>query len=119
MSARPTVVRVSAAHPLSYEPLPGATGMELARVITDSDVTHFGGGYAQFPTDGEFADWTLAYDEVFYVLEGRFEVEHDGRTHEGAPGDILLLEKGTTVTYRGSAGTRVFFVLHPRNWADG
>lgn len=101
-----------------YEPLPGATGMELNRVVTDAGTTELGGGFARFSTDGEFADWTLGYDEAFYVIEGRFDVESGGEVRSAGPGESLLIRRGTTVTYRGVEGTKVFFILYPRNWND-
>ena len=30
------------------------------------------------------------------------------------PGDRLVLKNGASATYRGTAGTSVFYVLHPR-----
>jgi ethanolamine utilization protein EutQ (cupin superfamily) len=31
---------------------------------------------------------------------------------------VILIPAGTTVTYRAGAGTKAFFVLHPRDWAE-
>lgn len=100
----------------AYEALPGATGMELLRLLTDAGSTDLGGGFARFGTDGELANWTLKYDETFYVIHGEFSIEVEGTVEVGRSGDVLLIKRGTTVTYRGSAGTKVFFVLYPRTW---
>lgn len=101
----------------AYEELEG-TGLELARVLTAAGTTGLGGGYAKWATDGELADWTLPYDEVFFVLEGSLTVRSKDTTVRAGPGEIVLIPKGSTVTYQGVAGTKAFFVLHPRDWAE-
>jgi ethanolamine utilization protein EutQ len=101
-----------------YEGLDGVPGMELARVLTSAGTTMLGGGFSRFVAEAELADWTLRYDEVFYVLEGELAIESGGSVTRAGAGEILLIAQGTTVTYRASAGTKAFFVLHPRNWAD-
>jgi len=102
-----------------YEPLDGVPGMELARVITAPATTSLGGGFSRFVGEAVLADWTLRYDEVFYVIEGELEIESAGReTVRGGPGEVILIAAGTTVTYRAGPGTKAFFVLHPRDWAQ-
>jgi ethanolamine utilization protein EutQ len=101
-----------------YEGLDGVPGMELARVLTSAGTTMLGGGFSRFVGEAELADWTLQYDEVFYVLEGELAIESGGSVTRAGAGEILLIARGTTVTYRANAGTKAFFVLHPRNWAD-
>jgi ethanolamine utilization protein EutQ len=102
----------------AYEGLDGVPGMELARVITTPATTGLGGGFARFTRDAVLADWTLRYDEVFYVIEGELIIESGSDTVRGGPGEVILIPAGTTVTYRSGPGTKAFFVLHPRDWAD-
>ena len=93
--------------------------MELARVITTPATTGLGGGFSRFTGEAVLADWTLRYDEVFYVIEGELVIESAGhKTVRGGPGEVILIQAGTTVTYRSGPGTKAFFVLHPRDWAD-
>ena len=101
-----------------YEELDGVPGMELGRVITTPATTQLGGGFSRFTGECELADWTLRYDEVFYVIEGELVIESGGTVTRGGPGEVLLIPAGTTVTYRSGPGTKAFFVLHPRDWAD-
>ena len=102
-----------------YEGLDGVPGMELARVITTPATTGLGGGFSRFTGEAVLADWTLRYDEVFYVIEGELVIESAGHeTVRGGPGEVILIQAGTTVTYRSGPGTKAFFVLHPRDWAD-
>jgi ethanolamine utilization protein EutQ (cupin superfamily) len=110
-------VRVLHEVDVPYSGLDGVPAMELARVVTEAATTDLGGGFVRFENAGQLADWTLKYDEVFYVIEGSFEVLSNGSSVVAGPGEVILIPKGTTVTYRGRANTKVFFVLHPRDWA--
>ncbi len=102
-----------------YEGLDGVTGMELARVITAAGITGLGGGFSRLTGETVLADWTLRYDEVFFVIEGELIIEPAGQaTVRGGPGEVILIRAGTTVTYRSGPSTKAFFVLHPRDWAD-
>jgi ethanolamine utilization protein EutQ len=101
-----------------YEGLDGVPGMELARVITTPATTSLGGGFSRFTGEAVLADWTLRYDEVFYVIEGELVIESGRETIHGGPGEVILIPAGATVTYRAGPGTKVFFVLHPRDWAE-
>lgn len=38
-------------------------------------------------------DWTLTYDEIDYIIEGRLDIIIDGRTVSGEAGDIILIPK--------------------------
>jgi ethanolamine utilization protein EutQ (cupin superfamily) len=93
-------------------------GLEIARPITAAGYTSLGGGWVRMDGSGELADWTLKYDEVLFCLSGELEIESNGSSTVAQPGQAILIGEGTTVTYRAKLNTRVFFVLHPRNWAD-
>jgi len=111
-------VRVLREGDVPYSALADAPAMELARVVTEAATTDLGGGFVSFEKDdGELADWTLKYDEVFYIIEGRLEVLSNGQSVTARAGEAIVIPKGTTVTYRGHKGTKCFFVLHPRDWA--
>ena len=101
-----------------YAELDGVPGMELGRVITTPATTSLGGGFSRFTGEAVLADWTLRYDEVFYVIEGELVIESGQETVRGGPGEVILIPAGTTVTYRAGSGTKAFFVLHPRDWAE-
>jgi ethanolamine utilization protein EutQ (cupin superfamily) len=94
------------------------SGLSVARAITEAGFTDLGGGWARMDGSGELANWTLQYDEVLYVIGGELEIECNGTPTVAGPGRAILILRGTTVTYRGRPNTTVFFVLHPRNWAE-
>jgi ethanolamine utilization protein EutQ (cupin superfamily) len=93
-------------------------GLEIARPITAAGFTRLGGGWVRMDGSGELANWTLKYDEVVFCLSGELEIESNGSSTVAQPGQAILIGEGTTVTYRAKLNTRVFFVLHPRDWAD-
>jgi ethanolamine utilization protein EutQ (cupin superfamily) len=90
-----------------------APGVEVSRSISDGALTDFGGGHFRFVDDAEIHG-ELTYDEVVHVLEGRLEIEAQDGPLVAGPGDTFVLKNGASATYRGTAGTSVFYVLHPR-----
>ena len=92
------------------------TGLELARAITSAGTTQLGGGYMRFVQDAEYADWTLSYDEVLFVMTGELTVVSGGADIVARAGQAILIPKGAKVTYLGRAGTASFFVLWPFDW---
>jgi ethanolamine utilization protein EutQ (cupin superfamily) len=91
-------------------------GIQLARSITAAGTTQLGGGYMRFSADAEFAGWTLKYDEVLFVQQGRLEILEDGRSTVAQAGEAVLIPNGATVTYKGRKDTIGFFVLWPFDW---
>jgi ethanolamine utilization protein EutQ (cupin superfamily) len=81
-----------------------------------SGLVDLGAGFVDFPDGGTSAQWTTPYEEVIYVLTGELTVAADAQSVRGRPGDVLTIAKGTTVTYGGTRGTRVFFSLVPADW---
>ena len=91
-------------------------GLDLARSITAAGTTQLGGGYMRFTDEAEFADWTLKYDEVLFVQQGRLEIVQNGRSTVASEGEAVLIPNGAKVTYKGKKGTVGFFVLWPFDW---
>ena len=111
-------IRVMRESDVPYSGLDDAPAMELARVVTEAGTTDLGGGFIRYQNaDGELADWTLKYDEVLYIIEGGLEVISNGESFVARTGEVMVIPKGVTVTYRSEMGTKVFFVLQPRDWA--
>lgn len=75
-----------------------------------------------FDADGLADPWTLQYEETIFVIEGeaRIVTADDGepRTVVGAPGNLIVLRKGATVQYGGTAGTRLLLSIAPVDWRN-
>ncbi|MGW6460317.1 hypothetical protein ACWF94_31085 [Streptomyces sp. NPDC055078] len=99
-----------------YRVIRGTRGIQLNRCVADVGRTGLGGGLMRFGEDEEMGPWTLTYDEVFYVLAGELTITGPRTQVRLGPGEIGLIETGTTVTYRGTAGTEAFYSVTPRDW---
>ena len=88
----------------------------IARLITPNISKTMGAGIAKF--DGCSIEWTVLYDEVIVVLEGKFRLRlgKGFRTKlEAKPGDVIWLPERTPLKYEGDKAT-VFYGLYPADW---
>lgn len=63
-------------------------------------------------------DWTLTYDEIDYIIEGRLDIIIDGRTVSGEAGDIILIPKGSKIKFSAPDYAKFIYVVYPANWQD-
>ena len=91
--------------------------MAEVSVVTgkDGDGTKLGSGFVRM-TNAEIP-WTIKYDEVILVLEGRLTI----RTKEGDlianPMETIWLPQGTELTYIAEDAL-MFYAIDPANWAE-
>lgn len=83
-----------------------------------SRLSELSAGFVTFTEAGATEPWTLPYEEAFYVVEGELTLVLDGERITAVAGEVLTLEKGVTVVYEGTEGTRAFFSLVPADWMD-
>lgn len=81
-----------------------------------SGLTELSAGFVTFTETGATDPWTLPYEESFYVIEGEMTVILDGERITARAGEVLTLERGVSVVYEGTEGTRAFFSLVPADW---
>ena len=88
----------------------------IARLITPEISKTMGGGGARF--DGCSIEWTVLYDEIIVVLEGKFRLRL-GKGYkqkiDAKPGDVIWLPEGTALKYEGDKAV-VFYALDPVDW---
>jgi ethanolamine utilization protein EutQ len=63
-------------------------------------------------------DWTLNYDEVDYIIEGRLEIKIDGRTVAADKGEVIFIPKGSSIAFSAPGFTRFMYVTYPADWAN-
>ncbi|MDR0880725.1 MAG: cupin domain-containing protein [Clostridioides sp.] len=63
-------------------------------------------------------DWTLDYDEIDYVIEGRLDVIIDGRTVSTNAGELMLIPKGSKIQFSVKDFARFIYVTYPADWAN-
>lgn len=88
----------------------------IARVINAGNSASIGAGLEIL--DHIALQWTVTYDEVLFIHEGRLTIRTGGETFDCAPGDIVWLPAGTSLEYDASAGRcAYFYALYPVDWA--
>jgi glyoxylate utilization-related uncharacterized protein len=93
------------------------TGWLLSRCVTDTGLLAFGGGFVETIEAGvNLKDWTVQYDETVFVHAGEVRLICDGDEHVAGPGDVLVIPKGSTITFVTTLGTKAHFTLFPRDW---
>lgn len=99
----------------AFQPYAGqpAERAALCRLLGPADSQTMGAGLAYF--DGCSIEWTVLYDELIVVLEGRFRLRLADRVIEAAPGDVIWVPEHTPLAYEGERA-RVFYALYPVDW---
>lgn len=67
---------------------------------------------------GASLEWTLTYDEYDYVIDGILQIETNGKTITGCPGDIILIPKDTSVVFKTPSSTRYAYFVYPAETVD-
>lgn len=89
-------------------------GIRLADAITGARGSPMAAGFMTWKT-GSFP-WTLNYDEIDLVLEGRLEVRKGGQVVVADPGDVLYIPRGSDIFFGSPSHARVFYVTYPSDW---
>jgi ethanolamine utilization protein EutQ len=90
----------------------GEAQIFLGDMLDAENSTTMGVGYARYDK-GAANEWTLTYDEALIILQGRFSVEFDGQVVTADAGEIIWIEKGTSLTYRANEATVLVYVSYP------
>ncbi|MGE5677454.1 MAG: cupin domain-containing protein [Pseudomonadota bacterium] len=63
-------------------------------------------------------DWTLNYDEVDYVIEGTLVIKTGGEEISGNAGDVIMIPKGSSISFSTPGYVKFFYVTYPANWSE-
>jgi ethanolamine utilization protein EutQ len=96
---------------------PPEIDLRLLDVITMDDSASISGGFMSWHK-GPGWSWTLNYDEIDYISEGRMEITCEGKTLYADPGDTVFIPKGSSVHWNTPNWVKVYYVTFPSNWAD-
>jgi len=75
-------------------------------------------GFGVMEMDHSSFDWTLNYDEVDYVIEGRLEILIGGRKVTADKGEIIFIPKGSSIAFSAPDFARFIYVVYPADWAN-
>lgn len=62
--------------------------------------------------------WTLNYDEVDYVIEGRLDILIGGDRVSAGPGEALFIPKGSSIEFSVPDRARFLYVTYPADWQN-
>jgi len=96
---------------------PPEIDFRLRDVITMDDSASIAGGFMSFHK-GRGIDWTLNYDEIEYIVEGRVEISYNGKTLIADVGDTIFIPKGSAIHWSTPTWVKIFYATFPSNWAD-
>lgn len=99
---------------VTCEPFQGRQDVRVRDVTTLEESPRVAAGVmevenARFP-------WTLNYDEFDLVLSGTLEIQVDGRTVVGHPGDLVYIPKGSSIAFTSPDKARYVYVTYPADW---
>lgn len=63
-------------------------------------------------------DWTLNYDEIDYIIDGKLDIIIDGRKISGEKGDLILIPKNSKIKFSAPEYAKFIYVVYPANWQD-
>ena len=62
--------------------------------------------------------WTLHYDEMDYVIEGRLDILINGHTVSAGPGEVIHIPKDSSILFSVKGKARFLYFVYPANWAE-
>ena len=83
-------------------------------LLTLSESPRLGAGIMEM-TDTTFP-WTLNYDEMDYVIEGRLDIQTDRGTVSAGPGEIIYIPRGSAIRFSVTGHARFLYFVYPADW---
>ncbi len=111
-----SVIKTETVHPGKFDTGKEGDRVYLKDVMTVEESPRLGCGVMEMDTST--FDWTLKYDEVDYIIEGRLEIIIGDRKIVGEKGDIIFIPKNTSIKFSAPGHTRFLYVVYPANWDE-
>ena len=58
-------------------------------------------------------EWTVTYDEVLFIHDGKFRLRVGGAVYHAGPGDVLWIPANTPLVYEADAPVTFFYAVYP------
>lgn len=68
-------------------------------------------------TDTTFP-WTLNYDEMDYVVEGRLDILCNGQKVSAGPGELIHIPKDSEISFSVTGHARFLYFVYPADWQN-
>ena len=88
---------------------------EASEICGARDGSRLSAGFARMKD--AYIPWTIRYDEVLIVFEGKLRVHTGGEVHELCARDSLWLPAGTELIYEAEQAL-VAYAIHPSDWHE-
>lgn len=62
--------------------------------------------------------WTLNYDEIDYVVEGKLDIHFESHIVSAGPGEIILIPKGSSIHFSTPEYARFLYFVYPADWQN-
>ena len=62
--------------------------------------------------------WTLNYDEMDYVVEGRLDILCSGQRVSAGPGELIHIPKGSRIQFSVTGHARFLYFVYPADWQN-
>ena len=62
--------------------------------------------------------WTLNYDEMDYVVEGRLDILCNGQKVSAGPGELIHIPKGSEIQFSVTGHARFLYFVYPADWQN-
>jgi ethanolamine utilization protein EutQ len=114
----PLLIEIHRADDVEMVEVPVADGAQVlvSQVVGgDGMPDRLGVGHARYV--GAW-DYKLNYAAAYLMLEGSLRLTSEGHTHQAHVGDVVYLERGTTLRYDAGDGCMIFWVAYPGNWEE-
>jgi ethanolamine utilization protein EutQ len=99
---------------MKFDTYGGPPGTATISRLVGPDISHtMGVGLATF--DGCSIEWTVLYDEMIVVIEGKFRLKTPDGAIDAIPGDVIWIPEKTPIAYEGQKAT-VCYALYPVDW---
>ena len=83
-------------------------------LFTPEQSPRLGAGVMEM-TDTTFS-WTLNYDEMDYVVEGRLDILCGGQTVSAGPGELIYIPRGSEIRFSVTGHARFLYFVYPADW---
>jgi ethanolamine utilization protein EutQ len=93
---------------LDLEPV---NGMKTIGLVNVSFSEELGAGIGVFEDCS--IPWHITYDEVIYILDGKFTLRVGDKIFKGGPGDVLWVPRNTRIVYEAQERVTFFYAVLP------
>ena len=116
MTGQKSELRVERFHKLEFVPRFEYGDMaQVVEICGSRDGSELGVGFGKLSNAN--IPWTIKYDEVLTVIEGRLRLHANDEVHELQAKDSIWLPMGTELIYEAESAL-IHFAIHPSNWHE-